>query len=86
MIIYIPATPVKSAPSSTSPLGISSSPIVQSPDLPTSSTTGTKRAAANCDILDGDGTDSGKYYRAMYTSSPGPSHLFNITHRKVGGI
>ena len=45
MIIYIPATAVKPAPSSTSLLEISSSPIVESPDLPTTSTTGTKRVA-----------------------------------------
>ena len=66
MIIYIPATPVKPAPSSTSPLGISSSPIVQSPDLPTtSSTTGTNRVATDSlDITDGD-TDNGECNKAI---------------------
>ena len=72
LYISIPVTPVKPAPSNSSPLGTSNSPIVQSPDLPTSSTTGTKRVGADRDSFDRD-TDGGEYNIAMYALSPRPS-------------
>ena len=95
IIINIPATPVKPAPSSSSPLGISSSPIFQSPDLPTTSTMGTKRVPIDLDITDGD-TDSSEcnkaiimalhvFYICMYfwmVPMPGPLS-FSVLHLKV---